>query len=128
MGILNTDDYADRFKKFDFATPDEIRQALNDPSAICIDVRTKEEIDATGKVPCNGIWKQTICNPMNGCRALEQYPELFIPAKDSLVFISCKSGRRAKIAKDTLESKGYKNVLNGGGLEDVKEILQQNKM
>lgn len=49
--------------------------------------------------------------------------------KDQVIYLYCGSGRRAGIAKQTLDSLGYTHVVNIGGLDDalakVAEINQQ---
>ncbi len=43
--------------------------------------------------------------------------------KNAPVYLYCGSGRRAGIAKETLEKMGYTNVTNAGGIEQVKDQL-----
>ena len=38
------------------------------------------------------------------------------------VIVFCRSGRRAAKAKEVLEQKGYKKVLNAGGLKDLSYL------
>lgn len=42
--------------------------------------------------------------------------------KDRFIIVYCRSGNRSGKAKSVLESAGYKNVLNGGGINDMKKI------
>jgi len=44
--------------------------------------------------------------------------------KNAPVFLYCGSGRRAGIAKETLDSLGYTNVTNSGGIDDVRKGIQ----
>lgn len=40
-------------------------------------------------------------------------------AKDGLIYVYCRSGRRSGLAQESLEQAGYTNVVNLGGLEDA---------
>jgi len=39
---------------------------------------------------------------------------------DAVIYLYCRSGRRAGVARDTLLGMGYTNVINLGGLEDAQ--------
>ena len=39
--------------------------------------------------------------------------------KDSTIYVYCHSGRRAGIAKETLDAMGYTHVVNKGGVDDA---------
>lgn len=43
------------------------------------------------------------------------------PAKDTEIVLYCAVGGRAFVAKRTLESLGYTNVRNAGGIEDARK-------
>ncbi len=45
-----------------------------------------------------------------------QFPQV---DKNSTIYIYCRSGNRATVAKKQLEENGYKNVVNLGGLNDI---------
>jgi len=47
--------------------------------------------------------------------------------KDAPIKLYCRSGRRAGVAKESLEKMGYTNVVNVGGLEDAKKAAGQDK-
>lgn len=47
--------------------------------------------------------------------------------KDTSVKVHCASGGRSALAKQILESKGYTDVENLGGLEDARAYLAENK-
>lgn len=42
--------------------------------------------------------------------------------KDDTIYLYCGSGRRAGIAKETLETMGYTGVTNVGGLEEALKL------
>lgn len=51
--------------------------------------------------------------------------------KNADIYLSCKSGRRAGIALETLKALGYTKVTNVGGIEDAlkleKELSKKDK-
>jgi phage shock protein E len=44
--------------------------------------------------------------------------------KSKRIYLYCRSGRRSRIAKETLEKIGYKDVLNLGSLEDAAKTMK----
>lgn len=44
-------------------------------------------------------------------------------SKDDNIFVYCRSGRRASIAKNTLNAAGYSNVTNLGSIENARKFL-----
>mmetsp|Transcript_14185 Transcript_14185/g.32257 ORF Transcript_14185/g.32257 Transcript_14185/m.32257 type:complete len:126 (+) Transcript_14185:80-457(+) len=115
-------DYQERAQAFGFASPDAIQRALQDDEhTYVLDVRTPDEIAASGKVH-HPHWATTRCTPQS-CDALAAHPEEFVRNKDeAVVVLYCRSGRRASKAKEILQAKGYRHVLNAGGYDDVVEI------
>lgn len=77
-------------------------------TAVVYDVRTTEEY-ATGHVATAINW------PVESMQA-GTMPTV---AKDTQIYVYCKSGRRAGIAKQELEKAGFTNVTNMGGVNDV---------
>ena len=75
---------------------------------IIIDARTPEEF-SEGYIEgaINIDYEQT-----------EQKAPEFLPNKDALILVYCRSGRRSKIAAETLASLGYTNVKEFGGIID----------
>ena len=84
------------------------------PAAI-IDVRTPEEfaaghIDGAVNIPVDKIGQ--------GIRSVKGLK------KDSPILVYCRSGHRSAMARLTLEQQGYKNILDGGGMEDLVKKLK----
>ena len=81
---------------------------------IVIDVRTVEEWNA-------GHLEGAILIP---------YEEIgakigsFAKNKSERIYVYCRTGRRAQIAKETLDKMGYKDVVNLGSLEDAAKALK----
>jgi len=46
-------------------------------------------------------------------------------AKDTPIYLYCRSGHRAGIAKEALEEQNYTHVVNVGGLEDARAVLEK---
>ena len=96
----------------------QLRESLDDPNAVILDVRTEAEIEASGKFQKEGRkWFQTTCSTTS-CDQLQELTGNF-PDKEAPVVIYCRSGRRAGKAKEMLEGFGYKKVLNAGGYDDL---------
>lgn len=45
--------------------------------------------------------------------------------KDSEIYLYCGAGGRAQVAKESLERRGYTNVINAGGLEEARDLSAQ---
>jgi phage shock protein E len=46
--------------------------------------------------------------------------------KSQRIYVYCRTGHRARIAKETLEKLGYKDVVNLGSLENAAKTMNQN--
>ena len=44
-------------------------------------------------------------------------------AKDTPIYLYCRSGRRSGIASEALEKKGFTRLVNAGGLEGARALL-----
>lgn len=89
--------------------------AMRQPNAVLIDVRTPEEV-AEGTISGS----RTIGYEEIGQRIAEVAPD-----KDTPIVLYCRSGRRSGIAQDTLKDLGYSRVINGGGYLDLKTALHK---
>lgn len=89
-------------------------QALEQPAAILIDVRTAAEF-AAGSLPgATRIGHEEIGEKIAGVA----------PDKDTPIVLYCRSGRRSSIAQDALQALGYRNVRNAGGYDDFRLALR----
>lgn len=117
MNFVSDMFYDLRSKPLGLASKAEVKAAVSDPASVFLDVRSPEEI-ASASLNTN---KKVICAPCSSadaCPALQQLPK----QKDVPVIVFCASGKRASGAKQVLESRGYTNVLNAGGLGDLDYI------
>ena len=73
---------------------------------IILDVRTKEEFEG-GHIP------GAISLPVDRIGDVD-IPEL--PDKNQLIMVYCRSGNRSRQAAEKLSKKGYKNVVDFGGI------------
>lgn len=93
--------------KYKSISPSEARQKLDtDKTIVLLDVRTQEEYKE-GHIP------GSILIPLD---ILESEVSTKIKDKNTTVFVYCRSGRRSRIASETLAGLGYKNVYDLGGI------------
>jgi phage shock protein E len=101
-----------------FASHQVVRGALANPKTTVLDVRRIDEILESGFLKTERQWVHAQCT-LTECPLLDVAAESLIPDKHAPVVVYCASGKRAEKAKEVLESKGYVNVLNAGGLGDL---------
>ena len=82
-----------------------------------IDVRTSEEWD-------RGHLKEAVHIPYE---KIGKEIAKVTTDKNAEIRVYCKVGGRAGIAKKTLESMGYKNVVNAGGYKQILKERQKKK-
>ena len=75
---------------------------------IILDTREQEEFDE-GHIPGAILIPYT---------EIENKAEEMLPDKDKLILVYCRSGRRSKIAAESLAKLGYTNVKEFGGIID----------
>ena len=56
---------------------------------------------------------------------IEKKAETVIPEKDKLILVYCRSGRRSKIAAESLVKLGYTNVKEFGGIIDWQYDIEK---
>jgi rhodanese-related sulfurtransferase len=94
--------------KLTFAT---VQSEANNDKALFIDVRTAEEFDQGNYPPAKNVSLQAI--------EAGNYPT---QDKDAKIYLYCNSGNRSAQATAILEKAGYTNVVDLGGLQDVKNL------
>ena len=75
---------------------------------IILDVREQDEFDA-GHIPGAILIPYT---------QIDEKAKDMLPDKDQLILVYCRSGRRSKIAADSLVELGYINIKEFGGIID----------
>ncbi len=75
---------------------------------IILDTREQDEFDE-GHIPGAILIPYT---------EIENKAEEMLPDKDKLILVYCRSGRRSKIAAESLSKLGYTNVKEFGGIID----------
>ena len=86
--------------------------AMGDDSVI-IDVRTIEEWNAGHLATAQHLQLELVAESVGN----------LVADKDQEVYVYCRSGNRSGQAKIIMESLGYTNVTNAGGLGDASELL-----
>ena len=88
---------------------DEAKRIMYEESDyIIVDAREQSEYD-------EGHIKGAIVIPYT---EIEQKAEEMLPDKEQLILVYCRSGRRSKIAAQSLANMGYTNVKEFGGIID----------
>lgn len=89
---------------------EEAKKLMDTEECIILDVRTATEFS-----------EKHIDGAINiDHEELPEKAESMLPDKDALILVYCRTGRRSKIATQTLVDMGYTNVKEFGGIEDWK--------
>ena len=101
---------------------------VREPTAVLIDVRTAPEWNYVGLPDLSSLDKQVICSEWQFYPGMEQNPgfaaevEQAGVAKDTPIFLICRSGARSKHAAVLLTGLGYQHCYNvTGGFEGDKD-------
>lgn len=93
-----------------------IEIAKKNPDAIIVDVRRDDEYKA-GHIPgAVLLTMETIT---------EETATKVLPDKNQMILIYCRSGRRSKIAAQSLLELGYTNLIEFGGILDYKGRVEK---
>jgi len=87
----------------------------NKMQAVIIDVRTPQEFAAGHITGALNIPVERIESAIGEVKGL---------GKESTILLYCRSGRRSAIARVLLERQGYRNVLDGGGIESLARSIK----
>ena len=99
-------------------TAEEAKKLMDsEEGCIILDVRTREEYDQ-GHIPGAVLIPDT---------EIEAKAADLLPDKDQLILVYCRSGRRSKLAAQSLADLGYTNIREFGGILDWPyEVVQDN--
>lgn len=93
-----------------------IEIAKNNPDAIIVDVRHDDEYK-DGHIPGAVLLTMETITAETAANVL--------PDKSQMILIYCRSGRRSKIAAQTLLELGYTNLIEFGGILDYKGKVEK---
>lgn len=95
----------------EFISQDEAKRIMDsDSDFVIVDVRREDEY-AIEHIP------NAVNVPLED---IEDIAEEELPDKEQLLLVYCRSGRRSKMAAGILDSIGYTNVKEFGGILDWK--------
>ena len=78
MSVQLPTHYAQRAEQLEFASPQTIREALADPNTVVLDVRSDEEVEATGHL-AHPKFAATSCH---ACRKMDETAHKMAPSKE----------------------------------------------
>lgn len=90
--------------------------AKKNPDAIIVDVRREDEYKA-GHIPGAVILTMETISAETAAKVL--------PDKSKMILVYCRSGRRSKIAAQTLSELGYSNLIEFGGILDYNGKIEK---
>lgn len=100
---------SDREPIYQNITAEEAKQIMDtEKGYLILDVRTQEEYDQ-GHIPGAVLIPHT---------EMGEQAEQTLTDKDQLLLVYCRSGRRSKLAAETLVELGYTNIREFGGIID----------
>ena len=99
-------------------TAEEAKKLMDsEEGCIILDVRTREEYDQ-GHIPGAVLIPNT---------EIEAKAADLLPDKEQLILVYCRSGRRSKLAAQSLADLGYTNIREFGGILDWPyEVVREN--
>lgn len=92
--------------------------SMAEPETVWIDVRSADEYAEAHLPAAVNIPHETIA----------EHIAQYAPDKQTPVVLYCRSGRRADVAKDSLEQLGYQRVVNAVDLDGATQMYQQHNV
>ncbi len=100
---------------YDIITAEDAKKIMDSGEEyVLLDVREQDEFDA-GHIPGAILIPYT---------EIENKAEEMLPDKDKQILVYCRSGRRSKIAAESLAKLGYTNIKEFGGIIDWTGALE----
>ncbi len=109
-----TESKTDTFKMVSMA--EGIELAEKNPDAVIVDVRRDDEYKA-GHIPGAVLLTMETITAETAAKVL--------PDKNQMILIYCRSGRRSKIAAQSLLDLGYTNLIEFGGILDYTGQIEK---
>jgi phage shock protein E len=89
-----------------------LKEIVQDKKAVFVDVRTPQEFNE-GHIP------SALNIPLD--QIMGRLDEL--EGVEGPVVLYCRSGNRSGMALHILQAEGFKNLYNGGGIDDLRYLL-----
>ena len=96
-------------------TQEEAKKIIDTEDVVILDVREQDEFDS-GHIPGAVLIPYT---------EIDNKAEEMLPDKNKQILVYCRSGRRSKIASESLVNLGYTNVKEFGGIIDWKYEVEK---
>lgn len=112
----NSDEMVDAAKEsITEMSVEEFHTIFNAAEYFLIDTRTKSE-HGSGYIPGSINITRGLLEFQIAKESVWSKAEMYMPKKDDLIIVYCKSGKRAALSAETLEKMGYTNVksIEGG--------------
>lgn len=101
-------------------TPDEVAAAIEDGSAVLVDVREPEEVQREGMIPGAVPAARGMLEFWADPASAYHRADVFDPERRLILY--CATGGRSALAADVLQELGYRDVAHlGGGLRTWAE-------
>jgi phage shock protein E len=90
----------------------QLKEIIRDKKAFFVDVRSPQEFNEDHISDALNIPLDQIMGRMDELEGIE-----------GPIILYCRSGNRSGMALHILQAEGFKNLYNGGGIDDVRYLL-----